>query len=230
MSALAKPAEEIGGEMKPRGRRRDRALVLRIDRLIIVEVFLVGRAFAGDVGRQGQLTKTRDGFVEKGTGERKAEHHLPALLFLDHLRVEAHQFARRALRRFAEADAVADGELFCRSRESAPAIGALTLVQHDLDLGGGLLANAKAVEARGNDFGVVEHQHVARLQQIRQIANDPVVETGIRTHHQHPRGIARLHRAECDAAFGQFEIKEVDAHSNSSMPPIDHSGRSGRPE
>ena len=108
---------------RPAVGRRDRALVLRIDGLVIDQVLLVGRPLAGDVRRQRQLAETRDGLIEERPGECEAKHDLAALLLLDHFGIEAHQLARRALGSFAEADAVADRELFRRSREGAPAVG-----------------------------------------------------------------------------------------------------------
>ena len=86
------------------------------------------------------------------------------------------------------------------------------LVQHDLDAGGRLLAHAQAVEPGRNDLGVVEDQHVARPQEIRQVADAQILESGLRPDHEHARGIARLRRTERDAALGQIEIEEVDAH------------------
>ena len=140
----------------------------------------------------------------KAPENEKRKRHIAPLAFLLDLGIEAHELAGRALGAFAEADAVADMELLGRAREGAPAIGALALVQHDLDAGGRLLAHAKAVEPGRDDLGVVEHQHVARLQQVRQVADAAILEAGLGPDHEHARAIARLHGAQRDAAFRQI--------------------------
>ncbi len=53
---------------------------------------------------------------------------------------------------------------------------------------------APADEPRRNDLGVVEHEQVARTQQLRQIANPPVEQPAGRGQDQQPGGVARLGR------------------------------------
>ena len=104
-------------------------------------------------------------------------------------------------------------ELLGRAREGAPAVGALALVQHDLDPGGRILAHAKAVEPGRDHLGVVEHQHVARLQQ------DPAGRGRCDPRGRPragPRACARASRGSTGRSAmlfsGRFEIEQVDAH------------------
>ena len=101
---------------------------------------------------------------------------------------------------FAQAPAVA--------HEGLPAAQIDPLVQRDPDP----RFSAPSFELRRNDLGVVEHQHVARAQQARQVANGEVLEGALPRHDQHPRRIARPRRAQGNAFGRQLEIEEVDSH------------------
>ena len=136
-AALVEAAKKLVGEMQPGGRRRDRALLAGVERLVVGAVALVRRAPSGDVGRQRHLAEALDRLVEESAGKGEAEHDLAALALLLDLGVEAHELAGGAFGGLAEADAVADSEALCRPREGAPALGAHALVQQHLDAGRG---------------------------------------------------------------------------------------------
>ncbi|MNO00412.1 hypothetical protein D3C81_2202950 [compost metagenome] len=84
-------------------------------------------------------------------------------------------------------------------------------MQGGLDLDGqGLAFRSDAVaharQAGGDDPRVVEHQGVAGLQEVRQVADDPVVQRAV-LDHQQARGIARLGGAQRDAVIVQVEVE-----------------------
>src|SRR5436305_287313 len=81
-----------------------------------------------------------------------------ALPLLGDIGVQRPEQARRALRRFAERDALANLKLFRGPHEGAPLVSALTLVQHALDARHRLAAPANAVKARRDHLRVV-HDH-----------------------------------------------------------------------
>jgi hypothetical protein len=70
---------------------------------------------------------------------------------------------------------------------------------------------APALELGGNDFGVVEHQHVAGVEQRRQVEHRPVGD-GRAANGQQPRRIARARWAQRDTLGRKLEIELVDAH------------------
>ena len=71
---------------------------------------------------------------------------------------------------------------------------------------------APALKLGGNHAGVVEHQHVARAQQARQVAHGQVSEGPLPWHVQQARGIARARRAQGDPFGRKLEIEAIDAH------------------
>jgi hypothetical protein len=91
-------------------------------------------------------------------------------------------------------------------------------VQHDLDPRRGILPDPQAVEARGNDLGVVEDQHVPGPEQVRQVADDAILQRLAGSNHEHARTIARFRRAERDPVVRQLEVEEVDAHGLLPIP------------
>ena len=66
---------------------------------------------------------------------------------------------------------------------------------------------AAALELRGDHSRVVEHQHVARAQQPRQVAYGAVGEGPLALHHQHPRRITGARGPQRDALGRQLEIE-----------------------
>ena len=64
-------------------------------------------------------------------------------------------------------------------------------------------------ELRGDDLGVVEHQHVAGLEQLRQVEHLTVGDRRP-VDDQQPRRIARPRRPQRNAVGGKLEIEKVD--------------------
>jgi hypothetical protein len=79
-------------------------------------------------------------------------------------------------------------------------------VQGDLDPG----RAAPPGEPRGDDPRVVEHQDIARSEQVRQVAERAVRE--LRADLEQARGVARPHRVLGDQLARQVEIEVVCAH------------------
>ena len=71
---------------------------------------------------------------------------------------------------------------------------------------------APADQPGRDDLGVVEHQQVARPQQLRQIGDTPVAQPAGRRQDQQPRRVARLGRAVGDQLARQVEIEIVEMH------------------
>ena len=87
-------------------------------------------------------------------------------------------------------------------------------MQHDLDAGRGLAADAPAIEPRRDHPGVVEDECIARPQQGDEITHAAILEWvgRVRPHHEHPRRIARADGPQRDPVFRQVEIEEPDIH------------------
>ena len=60
--------------------------------------------------------------------------------------------------------------------------------------------------------GVVEHQHIALAEHLRQIADLAILERRAAIDHQQPRGIARTQRPQGYAFWWEIEIEQIDAH------------------
>ncbi len=105
----------------------------------------------------------------------KRQDDLTAVALVRHLGIQLTEKANLAF--CAEPEDVTHFELLRGSNESKPARPINPLVQGRFD--GWLAAtapDAPAFEPCGNDLAVVDHEAVARLQQIRQIANAAVLE------------------------------------------------------
>ena len=74
---------------------------------------------------------------------------------------------------------------------------------------------AQTVQPRRDDLGVVEDEHVAGAQEVRQVAHGTVFEPrlAVRPHREQTRRIARGCRPKRDPLLGQVEIEQVDAHA-----------------
>ena len=199
--------------MQPRSRRGDRPLLPREHCLIVSAVLFVGRAAAGDVGRQRHVAAFGKRLVEDRPVKRKGERDLAALSFRLHRGVELVEEAHPALA--AEAHDIADGEALPRLHQRVPARAVeppgqcrrnRRLVR--------AAADAAAVQARRNDFRVVHHHGVAFAQQRWQVTHDAVLERRrcARPHHEEPGAVARNRRTQRYAILGKRKIKKVGAH------------------
>ena len=74
-----------------------------------------------------------------------------------------------------------------------------------------LASPALPLELRGNDLGVVEDQHVARPEQLRQIEHLMVGNLAA-AHDEQPRAVPRPRRPQRDAIGRKVEIEIGDAH------------------
>jgi hypothetical protein len=162
-------------------------------RLVVVGILGLRTALARDVGGQrhlaGLFQRARQRFlvgaeIQQG-GAAVALHH-----------------ARRAALRALDLDRVAGAEAAGVADQRLPDSAALGAVQHDLDP---RLAAAR-MEARGDDAGVVHHQHVAGLEQGGQVEDAAILQP-IAAHHQQPRGIARPGGRLGDQALGQVVVE-----------------------
>ncbi|MPL73139.1 hypothetical protein SDC9_18932 [bioreactor metagenome] len=193
------------GEMQARRRRGHGARVAREDRLVIGLVGLVGGAQRGDVGRQRHRPRRGQRRVE--IGPRQVEGQ-PQLRRLD----RAH-LGRKRLR---EADRLALLQLAQRFRERRPLARGLRLEQRDLDLRGDLAlpghAGAGAAQPGRNHLGVVQHQTVARAEQIDQIRNMQIADP-VPFRQQQLCRRARPRRARRNQPLGQIEVEIFKFHS-----------------
>ena len=190
-------------EVQRGGRRGDRAFLAREHRLIIVAVARVGRAPAGDIGRQrhpaGALEQQLDRLLAV---EGQQDAAVLAALVGD--RGDAG----------AEIDPVAVAQPLGVADEGAPGARPLALVQGRADP---RLA-APALELGGDDPGVVEHQQVAGAQQAPAGRATTMIGERRRADLQQPRAIARACGPQRDPVGRQLEVEKVDAHAATSRP------------
>ena len=158
-----------------------------------------------------------------GDGKVEADQHLPRLALLLDRRVEPGDEAG-ALRRRAEPEPVARREAPSGTGEGPPSRRVDPLEQRHRDGRRARAADALAVQFRRDHLGVVEDEHIARREQVRQVADVAVVEPLPRLHHEQPGRVARPRRAERDALLRQVEIEEIDAHA----APVSSANRRGR--
>ena len=107
-----------------------------------------------------------------------------------------------------ECNRIADMQPLAVADEGLPAAQIDPLVQRRADP----RRAAVSFQLRRDNAGIVEHQHIACPQQPRQIAHGAIVESALPRQDQHPRRIARAHRAQCYAFGREVEIEQVYAH------------------
>ena len=110
---------------------------------------------------------------------------------------------------------------FRRPHESAPARAVDALVQIGFDPRLLAAPDPPPGQPRRNDLGVVDHERVAGLEQIRQIAHDAIFDSRRRRPASPPA--ASPHRAATPAASamrsgGRSKSKRIGAHRSSSPP------------
>ena len=192
--------QQFVGEMQARGRRRDRAFVAREQGLVVGAVLLVGLALERDIRRQRHVAALGDGLVQHRPVEGKRQRHLAALALALDRGVELAEEADLAL--LAEADDVAGASFFAGRTKARQREPSSRSVKRRLDLRLGVAADAPARQPRRDHARVVDHQRIAGIEQVRQIAHAAVVELrrAARPHHQEPRRVARHGRAAARCA------------------------------
>ena len=181
-----------------------------VDGLVVLAVLLVGRPSRGDVGRQRRVADRREGLVQVGAMKPEAEPHAAVRQLLLDVRLQRAEQANPPL--VPEADAVADREPPARLRQSPPRRLIDPLDQSDGDRRGQSVAQAPPRKLPRNDLGIVEHEHVARPQQLRQLPHRAILDRPGRPHDHKARRIARLRRPKRDPLLRQLEIEFLDAH------------------
>ena len=156
----------------------------------------------------------QDRIVEHGAAEIEAQQDFAILALLDHFGIERGKETGHPLGRGAEPHALADAQFLGRAHEGTPAIGGLALVQRRFDPRDRLAADANARKPRRDHPRIVDDEHIAGTQVIRQIADAAILEGrgGRRRHDEQAGAVARLGRPQRDAILGQIEIEEIDAH------------------
>ena len=180
------------------------------DGLVVFQILIVLGPLGRDIGGQGHDPDLADGVVQHRAYQIEAQGDEAVLALGGDLGIDLAQKAGVVLLA-PETHAVADLQPLARLHEGAPHIGRVAVVQGGLDrhgqklaLGSGAVAHARQP---GRDHaGVVEHQGVARLQEIRQVADDPVLKI-CAFHDQQARRVARVGGAQGDARLGQVEVE-----------------------
>ena len=117
---------------------------------------------------------------------------------------------------------------FTGANESSPFVRPELLRKQDFDATrrirraclGLRAARAGGVEARGDDAAVVEDEEVARVQEVRKVAEEVVaILTGMAVEDKHAAGAADGRRRLRDELFGEIEMEVGYAHglSDSSV-------------
>lgn len=206
-AALFEGFEYFGREVEASGGRGDGAGLLGVDGLVALAVF--GAVFAMDVGRERDVADAVEGGVEVGDG-LEADGALAMFAVGDDFCLET---------AVAEADDFSGENFAAGAHEGEPFPLGELLGEHDLDAAGGVMAGlgvesgALAVEARGDDAGVVEDEEVAGVKEGGKVAEVTVGEgSGGAIEGEHARGGAVGEGFLRDEFFGEFEIEIGDEH------------------
>ena len=199
-AGCAAAVQHLRREVKPGGRRRDGASFAGEDGLVALAVG--GRIGALDVGRQGHVADALEGGVE-----------IPIAVKADGAFAEFRARDDLAFQPFVEAYALADRHLAAGAHQRLPiaAVGGNAAQQEDFDGAaqvfvalGVVLADgqrvhsgAMAEEARGEDARIVEHQAIARVEELRQVAKRAVFPAAPSRWTTSMREAARSARASC---------------------------------
>jgi hypothetical protein len=157
--------------------------------LIIDAVLLVGRPARRDIGWQRHRTALLNRLVKNRAVKREGERHLAALPLVFHRRIKLAEEADFALA--AEPHHVARLKPPARPHERAPARPIDPSMQRRFDPGLFTTADPPPHEARRDHAGIVDHDRIARLQQLRQVAHGAVFGYTTRAYDQEPRRIPR---------------------------------------
>ena len=206
-AAVGDGLEDFRREVQAGGGRGDRAGLAGVDGLVALAVF--GSVFAVNVGRQGDVAGALERGVKVGNG-LEADGALAVFTMGDDLSLQA---------AVAEADDFAGEDFAPGADEGEPLPLGELLGEHDLDAAGdvvaglGMEAGALAVEAGGDDAGVVEDEEVAGLKEGGKVAEVAVGEgSGGAVEGEHARGGAVGEGFLRDEFRWEVEIEFGDEH------------------
>ena len=182
-------------EMQARGGRGHRARLARVHGLVALVVG--GAVGALDVRRQRHVADALQALAQRlGGVEAQARELALAAQHLDRAAVVEQQ-AATGLERL--------GGAHLRQR----LVLALQPLDQDLDPAAAVLA---AVQPRRQHARVVEHQQVAGIEQLQQVAEAPVLEAAVGPQHQQAAGGAILQRLLRDQFRRQLEVEVGTLH------------------
>ena len=152
-----------------------------------------------------------DRLVQHRPVEGERQRHLAALALVLHRGVELAEEADLAF--LAEADDVAGCEFLGRPHEGAPARAVETLVSVASIFGSVVAADTPAGEPRRDHAGVVDHQRIAGIEQVRQVADAAILQPRPPGRTTRSRAASRGYSGpQRDALGRQFEIEQIGAH------------------
>src|SRR5262249_2648537 len=85
------------------------------------------------------------------------------------------------------------------------------------DGGAVLAADARALELGRQHLRVVDHQHVAGVEQVEQVRDMAVEQRLAGPHDEHAGTVARPGRMQCRPLLGALEIEEIDPHQDPQL-------------
>ena len=188
--------------MQAGGRRGHGPSMAGKDGLVIVIVGRICRALGRDIGRQRHLPGCGQGHIKVIARQIEPQFQIGFRLG---------QHTGRKL--IGKHDLFTCQHLAQGLGKGAPALWR-GLQQRDLDLRHGLAPAPRAAEARGNDLGVVQHQNIARLKNLDQIAHMMVADL-VPLGQQKPGRTARACGAGRNQRLGQLKVKIRKFHGQS---------------
>jgi hypothetical protein len=216
-AGLAAAGQDFGGEVESGGRRGDGTVLAGIDGLVAIAVG--GRIGALDVGREGDVAEALEGGIEIRVAV-KPDGALAELAPGNNLAFEA----------LIEPDAFADRQFAAGMDERLPiaAVRGNAAQQKDFDRaaqvfaelgvvladGEGVDSGAVAEEARGKDAGIVDHQAIAGVQVLREVAENAIFPSArLAVDDEHTGGGAVGEGFLGNAFFGQVVIEISQLHA-----------------
>ncbi len=203
-SAVGQLLQQALGEMEPRRRGRHGPVHRGVNGLVVGLVAILRAALCFDVGRKRHRAVGLDGFIELGTAELESQRDLAGLA------LAGDTCAERPV--VAQLQPVEDLQPLGGTGEGAPGAGIDALVQVERHRGAVLAPDARALQFGGENAGVVDHQHVARLQDVQQVGNVAVKQRFAWANDQHASAVPRFGGVERYPIFRQLEIELGNEH------------------
>ena len=175
--------------------------------LIVAAVLLIRRAARGDVRRQRHGAERDDGLIECRPRNVESKRHRAVLAArLDRRLERAEQADIAAL---PEDDPVAGFSRLAGRARACQRLGRQPLDQRHRDARLVRAALSNAVQLGGDHAGVVEHERIARLEQIRQVEDRLVGKrlACVRIDDEQPRRVARSRGPKRDQLLGKMVVE-----------------------